>query len=298
MEELQTLVYDGGIYRFNELVETIEDTGSFILRRVETAVSVTAVIAVYCNDREIIQKKAEELGGKLARAPLAGTEIAVIAPSPSNRHLPHPTCDIAEYLRRSGAQTLLISLARGVGQDPLISADEERLINECDLAVFAMGDARFCLENKKGVLFRNLRVPVVVAAGPDVACIPETAGYVGGFGRRTTRMIGSADIALLDDLVGVVDRCIDDRRRAIYPHLPSVALPSLSQKIADQVPEIKDVLSPSPITIKLDGLRIKLPYGQYSTKVSDVLVDGQRLGDLASISRSVLKDQILVKLEQ
>jgi putative methanogenesis marker protein 7 len=296
MEELLTLVYDGGIYRFNELLELIEDTGSFILRREETAVSVYAVIAASQIDFELLKEKSAELGGELKRAPLAGTEIAVVSPSPSGRHLPHPTCDIAEFIRRSGAQTMLISLARGVGQEPLILAGEERLINECDLAVLIMGDARYCLETKKYVILKNLTVPAVVAGGPDSATIPGATAYSGGFGRRVTRMTGGGDIQQLGRLVETIDNCLGERRRFLYPDLPPVSLPALSQLIANQIPEIKDVLSPSPITIKLDGLRIKLPFNQFSEKVSCLNIHGWRLGDIATISRSVLKDHILVKL--
>jgi putative methanogenesis marker protein 7 len=289
-------VYDGGIYRFNELQELIEDTGSFILRREETAVSVSAVIAVSQIDYEAMKEKSAQLGGELKRAPLAGTEIAVVSPSPSGRHLPHPTCDIAEFFRRSGAQTMLISLARGAGQEPLILADEARLINECDIAIFIMGDAKYCLEAKKNVLFKSLTVPVVVAGGPDSATIPGAAAYAGGFGRRVKRMTGGEDIQQLERLVGAVDRCLEERKRSLYPDLPSVSLPALSQLIANQIPEIRDVLSPSPVTIKLDGLRIKLPYDCFSTIVSSLNIQDRKLGDLATISRSVLKDHILVKL--
>lgn len=292
-----TLVYDGGIYRFNELQELIEDTGSFILRREDTAVSVTVVIAASTKDYDVIQRKSDELGGKLSRAPLAGIEIAVVAPSPSGRHLPHPTCDIAEYLRRAGAQTILISLARGVGQEPLVQVSEERLMNECDAAVFMMGDSRYCLETKKARILRNLKVPVVVTGGPDRVSMPNVDTYVGGFGRRATRMIRNEDIVLLDRLLGALDSLLEDRRRVLYPALPPISLPALNRSIQAHIPEIEKVLSPAPITIKLDGLRIKLPYDEFSERVASLDVNGRRLGDLARISRSVLKDYILVRFQ-
>jgi len=297
MEEFTTVIYEGGIYRFDELQELIEDTGSFILRREDTAVSTTAVMAVSNEDLEMITTKAEEIGGALSRAPLAGTEIAVVAPSPSERHLPHPTCDIAEFLRRSGAQTILICLARGVGQEPLIQTQEVCLINECDLAVFVFGDAGYCIRNKKPQMFRNLKVPIVVTGGPELRHVPHAQAYVGGFGRRVKRMKTDQDVKSLKKLVEVIEQCLAKRKSRTYVDPPFLSIPALRQSIEDQIPDIKSVLSPSPITIKIDGFRVKLPYDEYSDKISNITIGGLRLKDFAVISRSVLKNHTLVNLQ-
>ncbi|MGD1060330.1 MAG: methyl-coenzyme M reductase family protein [Methanomassiliicoccales archaeon] len=295
MEDYRTLIYDGGSYRFGELAELLEDTGSYILRREDTIVSTVAVMAVPSGDVRAIRRKAKEIGGVLTRAPLAGTEIAVVAPSPSGRHLPHPACDIAEFLRRNGAQTILISLARGTGQEPMLDHGEVALINESDLAVFALGDSKVCLREKKGPMFENLRVPVVVAAGPKMRRPSYCTEYVGGLGRRAARMKGPEDLARLKELVDAAERCVKDRKKELK-WLPDVSIPALGQAIERELPEVKDATSPSPIMNRIDGLRVKLDYERYHERIAEVRYAGSRLGDLADISRSVLKDQVLIRL--
>jgi putative methanogenesis marker protein 7 len=296
MEELVALVYDGGIYRFSEFNELLEDTGSFILRREDTVVSTVAVIAVPRTDLALVKKKARELGGTLTSAPLAMSEIAVVAPSPSGRHLPHPTCDMAEFMRRAGAQTIMISLARGVGQEPIIQHEEALLINESDAAVFALGDSKFCLVEKKSSMLKGLEVPIVVAGGPAHVNMPCAEAYVGGFGRKWDRMKGERELERLEGLVTAVASCLSARRKRLYSNLPPVALPALARAIERQVPDIMDVLAPSPITIKLDGLRVKLPYDEYAAKIGEVTFEGRAIKQIAAISRSVLKDYVLIRM--
>lgn len=295
MEEYQTLTFDGGAYRFNELAELLEDTGSFILRREDTIVSAVAIIAVPKSDLKAIRRKVKEIGGTLTPAPLAGTEIAVVAPSPSGRHLPHPTCDIAEFLRRNGSQTILVSLARGAGQEPMLNIGEERLINECDLAVFTLGDSKVCLRERKAPLFESLRVPVVVAGGPMMKKPRYCTAYVGGFGRKATRLKGPDDLDRLETLVATTERCLKERRRTLK-WLPDISILALGQMITRQLPEIKDVTSPAPIVNRIDGLRVKLDYGLYHKRIAEVRYGEIRLADFADITESVLKRQIIVRL--
>jgi putative methanogenesis marker protein 7 len=296
MEELRTFTFDGGAYRFNELAELLEDTGSFIIKREDTAVSTVAVFAAHAEDVKALTRKAKEIGGTLTAASLAGTEIAVVAPSPSGRHLPHPACDIAEFLRRNGAQTLLISLARGTGQEPMLNHGEERLINECDLAVFTLGDSRVCLRERKGPLFENLRVPTVVAAGPMMRKPSFCTAYVGGLGRRAARLKSPHDLARLDKLVEATERCLGKRRKELEM-LPDVHPLALGRAIERELPEIKDVTSPAPIVSRLDGLRVKVDYARYHERIAEVKCGDARIGDLADISQSVLKGQILIRLK-
>lgn len=295
MENLLSYIYEGGIYRFEELADLLDDIGMTIVRREDTGVSTTAVFAVPQDDFPIVEAKAREIGGELKRAALAGTEIAVVAPSPSARHLPHPTCDIAEYLRRAGAQTILISLARGFGQEPLIENYERRLINECDLSVFIFGDSKYCIE-RKSVIFENLSVPSLVTGGPKKCQLPRAHGYAGGFGRRTDRVKSKRDISNLNNLVKVADKIISSKKESIYQYLPDVHLPSLVKRIMEEVPEIMDVLSPSPITIKIDGLRVKLPYDEYAERIGNISLDGQKIGAFSTLTRSVLKGHTLIKI--
>lgn len=297
MENLLSYVYEGGIYRFEDLAELLDDIGMHIIRREDTAVSTTAIFSVPQDDLAIIESKAREIGGEMRKAALAGSEIAVVAPSSSSRHLPHPTCDIAEYLRRAGAQTVLVCLARGFGQDPLMDPYERCLINECDLAVFIFGDSKHCME-KKSTIFEQLTAPIVVTGGPAKCRIPPAKGYVGGFGRRVERVKSKKDISNLDRLVRMADKVLTEKKNAIYPDLPELVLSALGRRIEEQIPEIGDVLSPAPITVKVDGLRIKLPYEKYNDRIRDIEFEGKEIGDFSTVSRSVLKGHMILRLDQ
>jgi putative methanogenesis marker protein 7 len=109
-------MYTGGVYRHDELMELVEDLGGHLLQKNVMQLEVVLLILVPADDISEVEQKAAELLGTITRAPLIGTEIAVVAPSLAYHHMPHPTCDIAEYLRRNGAKTNIIGLARGVGR--------------------------------------------------------------------------------------------------------------------------------------------------------------------------------------
>jgi len=91
-------------------------------------------------------------------SPLVGTEIAIVSMSLEIHHLPHPSCDIAEYVRRIGAKSNMVSLARGPGKRITGLNDEERdVINEHDIAVYLMGNFETCIEHKMPILLRGSR---------------------------------------------------------------------------------------------------------------------------------------------
>ena len=136
----QVLMFDGGVYKINEFYELVEDIGGFIVQKTQIQVAITITFAIPEEDRPIIEKKTRELGGKLLDVPLAGTEIVVVGPTLGRHHMPHPICDIAESLRRYGAITVVMGLARGKGKETAqISAEEKAIIDEYDAAVFVVG---------------------------------------------------------------------------------------------------------------------------------------------------------------
>jgi hypothetical protein len=103
------------------------------------------------DDIDLIREVAKPLAGQVTEAPLVGTEIAVVSPSLEIHHLPHTACDIAEYLRRAGAKTNMVGLARGFGKRIANLNDEERdVINEHDLAVYALGNFEECIGRNSG----------------------------------------------------------------------------------------------------------------------------------------------------
>ena len=75
-------------------------------------------------------------------------------------------------------------------------------------------------------------------------------------------------------------------------------MPSIVVKnaIENQVREIEDVISPTPVTSQLDGVRVKLNYDEYADTIGDVVIDGKKLSEIAEIKKSKMYDYILVKI--
>ncbi|MCX8169623.1 MAG: methanogenesis marker 7 protein [Candidatus Methanomethyliaceae archaeon] len=294
---LKYLIFEGGVHKHEILVEFVEDLGGFIIQKNVIGLDLIMHIAVPENDLKKVMEIAEELKGSLKEAPLIGVEIVVVAPSLSRHHLPHPACDIAENLRRHGAKTNLLGLSRGVGQKIAhISKEDRELIEEHDIAIFVLGNFEYCLKNFKTKLFKDISIPIIVTGGPDEIELPGIEGYVGGIGRYPERFRINEMIEKLELVSDLAERVAKKRRREMDLD-PLIVEPALVKKeIERQMPEALEALSPSPITLKIDGLRIKLPYDDYRYKVASIDIEGRRLGDIANIKKSLMRSYILVKI--
>jgi len=294
---LKYLIFEGGLYRHEMLEEFLQDIGGFVVQK--TVVSLDLIMNLAVPEEEVgrLQELAVELKGKLKEAPLIGTEVAVVAPTLSRHHLPHPSCDIAENLRRSGAKTNIIGLARGVGQKIVhTSAKEKELIEEHDIAVFTLGNFERCLREFKPILFRELSIPVIVTGGPLLDSLLGAQGYVGGIGRYPERVRTGDMIERLRAVSTLSGKVVEQRRRELDMD-PLVVDPIIvKEEVERQVPEAVEALSPNPVTLKVDGVRIKLPYDEYHDKVAGITLDGKKLGELAVVKRSLMRDYILVRV--
>ena len=294
---LKYLIFEGGLYRHEMLEEFLQDIGGFVVQK--TVVSLDLIMNLAVPEEEVgrLQELAVELKGKLKEAPLIGTEVAVVAPTLSRHHLPHPSCDIAENLRRSGAKTNIIGLARGVGQKIVhTSAKEKELIEEHDIAVFTLGNFERCLREFKPILFRELSIPVIVTGGPLLDSLLGAQGYVGGIGRYPERVRTGEMIERLRAVSKLSGKVVEQRRRELDMD-PLVVDPIIvKEEVERQVPESVEALSPNPVTLKVDGVRIKLPYDEYHDKVAGITLDGKKLGELAVVKRSLMRDYILVRV--
>ncbi len=298
LEMYETLIFTGGVHKSEEIRELIEDLGGFILQDSIQQMELVLNMAVPLEDVDKIEEKSKELLAKLSVAPMAGSEIAIVSPTLARHHLPHAACDISEYLREYGAKDNMIGLARGDGKGTSGITEEERsLIEEHDIAVFALGSFENCIK-EKAFLYDNIDIPVIVTGSPylDVSDLPGADAYVGGLGRIPRRLRRGPDIRALDNLVETIEKILNDRKREMALDAPLVPSIVVKNAIENQVREIKEIISPAPVTSQLDGVRVKLNYDNYADVIANVVIDGKKLSELAEIKKSFMYDYILVKI--
>ena len=294
----ETLIFTGGIHKSEEVRELIEDLGGFILQDSIQQMELVLNMAIPMEDVDKIEAKSNELLAKLSVAPMAGSEIAIVSPTLARHHLPHAACDISEYLREYGAKDNMIGLARGDGKGTAgITEEEKSLIEEHDIAIFALGSFENCIK-EKAFLYDDIEIPVIVTGAPeiDVEELPGADAYVGGLGRIPRRLRRGPDIRAVDNLVETIEKILSDKKREMALDPPLVPPIVVKNAIENQVPEIKDVISPTPVTSQLDGVRVKLNYDKYADVIADVVIDDKKLSELAEIKKSFMYDYILVKI--
>jgi putative methanogenesis marker protein 7 len=296
---LDPVMFTGGVYKHDLVIEMVEDLGGYVLQKNVAQSEVILLLLVPSEDTPALEALIKELRGELVRAPLAGTEVVVVTPTLAIHHLPHTACDIAEYLRRNGAKSNMIGLARGVGREiAQINEYEAALINEHDAAVFIFGNFAECIRKKES-LYRNISVPVVVTGGPDIPKeqLPYAFEYVPTIGRIAHRARKSTEIGTLDSTINAVGRALDKTRADISKDPLTTSPPRVMDAVREQVPEVEYSYSPLPIALNLSGVRVKLPYEGYKDAVKAVKFDeGVTLGEIATVKPSRMKDYILVRI--
>jgi len=292
----EVLMYDGGVHKIEELFDLIEDVGGFVLQKTQVQVMITLTFAIPGEDRPLIEAKASELGGKIIEVPLAGTEIAVIGPTLGRHHMPHPICDIAEHLRRYGAITIVMGLARGRGRKTCqISAAEKAIIEEYDCAIFMLGNFKECITHEKIDLYKDIQIPVVTVVGPEVDSLPHCEGLVCGVGRKVERMRRSEEIAKLEEIADRVKDVIEARRKEVEED-PLFVHPSEVKDALDDMDAVQVCLRPAPVVLHVDGLRVKIPYKKHLKELEELEVYGHKLKDIATISDCRLGDSTIIKI--
>jgi putative methanogenesis marker protein 7 len=197
----------------------------------------------------------------------------------------------------------MVSLARGPGKRIAGLNDEERdVINEHDIAVYLLGNFEHCIEYKMPTLRRGIEVPIVLCGGPDIETLkkiinPPVDGYVGNVGRFMRRTKEAEELSKLDEVVAEITRVLEKRREEIAKDPLSVSPARLLGLIREKVPAILDVTSPTPLTVQMAGLRVKLPYDTFAADLRKIEIeDGILLGDVAEILPSRMRDYILVRI--
>ena len=300
---LVPITYKGGIYQHDIITDLIEDLGGYIIQKHVIAAEVVLQCFVPRDDIELIRQIAKPLFGEVTDTPLVGTEIAIVSMSLEIHHLPHPSFDIAEYVRRIGAKSNMVSLARGPGKRIAGLNDEERdVINEHDIAVYLMGNFETCIEYKMPTLRRGIEIPIVLCGGPDKETLkriidPPVDGYVGNVGRFMRRTKEADELEKLDEIIAEIIRVLEKKREEIQKDPLSVSPARLMGIIKEKVPAINGVTSPTPLTVQMAGLRVKLPYDTFAGDLRMLEIeDGIKLGDLSEIVPSRMRDYILVKI--
>lgn len=287
------LIFNGGVYGHQEFEDLVHDLGGFVIMKNFAQTEVTIFFIVPEEDIERVKEKALELKAELKEAPLAGSEIAVVVPTISIYHLPHNSCDVAEYLRRKGAKTNMVGLSRGVGKRlSRLTAFERDLINEHDVAVFLFGNFKECVSEKIGKMVRDITIPVVATGFPKIEP-PEGVEYVPNLGRIVGKFSKESDIELLENVAKAVGRQVEKRRR-IFERF-DVPPYYLKVEIENQIPEIEESPSPAPVTVKLDGLRVKLPYEKFAERIRNVRILDFKLEDICNVLPSVVEGHTLVR---
>jgi putative methanogenesis marker protein 7 len=301
---LVPVTYKGGVYRHDEILDLIEDMGGYIIQKHMIAMEIVLQALVPKDDIEILRTIAKPLMGEVTFAPLVGTEIAIVSMSLEIHHLPHSSCDIAEYLRTAGAKTNMIGLARGFGKRIGLLSDEERdVINEHDLVIYLFGNFETCIQQKMPTFRREIHIPIIVTGGPSTENLkkiidPAVDGYVGGIGRFMHRTKEAPEIARLDEVLREVSRVLDRRREEIAKDPLSISPARLMDLIMEQVPEIHEVTSPIPIVVKMDGVRVKLPYDPFAARLKGLEVEsGVTIGMIGDIRPSRMRDYIQITVK-
>ena len=298
MTMYETLTFTAGIHKSEELKELIKDLGGFVLQSNILQMELVLNMAVPIDDVHIIEDKAKELLGELSIAPMAGSEIAIVSPTLARHHLPHAACDISEYLRRYGAKDNMVGLARGHGKGTAgISQEEKYLIEEHDIVIFALGSFKNCIL-EKDYLYNDIDIPVIVTGAPEIDLeeLPGVDAYVSGLGRIPRRLKRGENIRALKNLVETVEDLLEKRKKELAQDPPIAPSILVKKEIENQVPAIKEVLSPTPVTLQLSGLRVKLDYDKYHEEIENVVIGEYKLKDIADIKKSHFYDYILVEL--
>ncbi|MHC1636229.1 MAG: methyl-coenzyme M reductase family protein [Candidatus Methanospirareceae archaeon] len=276
-------------FQSDEIVELIEDLGSFpvSVRYPGGVIEVEAVIKK--EDMEIISSVVEtrKFSGIISYMPLFGIEIVVVLPSFSLHHTPFPHCSIVEVLRQAGADVNTISLARGVGRRAaMISKEEKKIIEEHDVAVFLFGCFEDCIKNYKLKMCESLRIPVIATGYADIeeeGIKNKNIRYVRGIGRIPTMFSGVED----KKAVYAIGNAIIPIIHSLRPEIEDI-LAYMKMEIEYLLPEAK------PVKIKMNGLRVNLPFDSYAEKIADLDLYFGKLREKALVRRGFKGDTLIM----
>jgi len=251
-------------------------------------------MSVPSEDKETVTEFCKEMGGAVKSIPLAGTEIAVVGPTLGRHHMPHPICDIAENLRRRGAITVVMGLARGRGKlTSQVNLEEKMIIDEYDAAIIMLGNFKPCIEMKAG-LFADIKIPTLLVAGPLPTDVDEKFdAAVSGVGRKVSRMRTTPEREKLDEIADKVEKILTDKRKLLEED-PLFIHPAEIKLLLEEYEPVDMCLRPAPVVLHLDGLRVKVGYEEHHKNIENMEIYGRKLGDICRLAPSKINDSSII----
>ena len=294
----EVLMFDGGVYRSDELYELIEDLGGVIIQKSRSSQLLSVTMSVDSEDKAAITEFCKEIGGTIKSIPMAGTEIAVVGPTLGRHHMPHPICDIAEILRRRGAITVVMGLARGRGKlTAQINLEEKMIMDEYDAAIFSLGNFKPCIEAKADLL-SGIKVPVLLVSGPKPDGVDDKcAAIVSGVGRKASRMRTAPEREKLDEIADKIENILNEKRKLLEED-PLFIHPAEIKLLLEEYEPVDMCLRPAPVVLHLDGLRVKIGYEEHHKIIEDMEIYGRKMGEICRLSPSKINDSsIIIKIK-
>jgi methyl coenzyme M reductase subunit C-like uncharacterized protein (methanogenesis marker protein 7) len=106
------------------------------------------------------------------------------------------------------------------------------------------------------------------------------------------------ELGKLDEIIAEITRVLGKKRDEIAKDPLSVAPARLMNLIREKVPAINEVTSPTPLTVQMTGLRVKLPYDSFANDIRHVgIEDGITIGDVADVTPSRMRDYIIIRVK-
>ena len=296
---MEFMIFRGAPYKHDWVTDLIEDVGGFIVSIDLTSTEVIIIFAVPGEDVSKIEEMVKIVYGELMPAPLTGIEVVMVSPSYARHHAPVPHCNLIEGLRESGAKVNSLVMGRGVGlKISQMSAMERLVIEEHDIAVFMFGCFEHCVREYKLKMIEKLRIPIVVMAYPELEVNRSNITYVSGLSRMLMSFKRSDEKARLGRVMDAVLETGEGVKRELGDDPPILPPIYLKQVIEEQVQDLNTCIAPFPVTLKSDGVRVKLPYASFAKDIRGIgLVEGKTIGDVADVTPSH-DDQILVKIHR
>jgi methyl coenzyme M reductase subunit C-like uncharacterized protein (methanogenesis marker protein 7) len=99
------------------------------------------------------------------------------------------------------------------------------------------------------------------------------------------------------EIIAEITRVLEKKRIALAKDPISVSPARLMDLIKEKVPQIHEVTSPTPLTVQMNGLRVKLPYDPFASEIRTIEIeDGIKIGDICELTPSRMRDYILLRI--